>query len=183
MGRLRLVAICMVFGGVAVWAGCGGSEDDTGNDGGGVPDATTQEDAATGDADTPGLCGGEVCTDAEQCCITPSGSSCIPADDTCDPGSSCVGPDDCDAGQECCFHEGVFGCVEEGMCGGTLIECGSTSECTGGEVCCGVTTVSCRALDDCEGSPVRCTMDAECTDTGAGNCCSANDLCAPSCPE
>ncbi|MFW5876988.1 MAG: hypothetical protein ACOCXM_09640 [Myxococcota bacterium] len=177
MGWIRSTLACGILAIATVWAGCGDSED-PGHDGGGT-DATVDSDGATQDAAEQ--CGTQVCEDGQECCTTAEGSSCIPEGTTCEgPGSPCEGPDDCDADQECCFDQGIFSCVMEDSCEGTLIDCASTSECSDGQVCCGQNTVTCQALDDCDG-PVRCTLDEECTNTGAGDCCSSVGTCAEAC--
>lgn len=110
-------------------AACGGSDD-------GGPDARTDAARFDGPVDAPAIdapydastangvgCAPDViCTVPSQaCCMTPGADTCIAAGGMCEGAPlACDGPEDCGAGQDCCWFEGQGArCTSANQCGFT----------------------------------------------------------------
>lgn len=92
------------------------------------------------------MCGTEVCTGTQTCCITRGGggmmlSEACAAPGTCMGGATltCDGPEDCASGQSCCgaLTGGAAGAMcAAGTCMGGAPLCHTTADCPMGSMCC-----------------------------------------------
>jgi hypothetical protein len=119
---------------------------------GGLPDVVIippidahKIDSGPPDSSEPVLCGTEVCSSSDECCVGHSGfmitESCVPMGE-CDAGISleCTGSDNCPSGDVCCgtYTGGLTGSstCEPGPCPhGTFQLCTTAAECPTGDTC------------------------------------------------
>jgi hypothetical protein len=83
------------------------------------------------------VCGEDLCADS--CCVDPFGGTPPTCGATCPlGGGSCDGPEDCNAGEECCFSTFSSACVPTGDCrsAGNREICVNSGDCAFDEVCC-----------------------------------------------
>ena len=99
----------------------------------------------TSDTSEPVLCGTEVCSSSDECCVGRSGfmitESCVPMGE-CDAGIalSCTGSDNCPSGDVCCgtYTGGLTGsstCEPSPCPHGTFQLCTTAADCPTGDTC------------------------------------------------
>ncbi len=183
------------------------------------PDGTPCDDAdgcTSGDECTTGTCGGDpvVCTPLGQCYDAGTCSAGVCSDPpkasgaSCNDGSFCTAPDECDGGGACVGGNPVVctpldQCHDAGTCdggtglcsdppsaGGTSCDdgdaCTQTDECDGGGACAGGNQVICTPLDQChdigtcDSGSGLCSNPPTANGTGCddGNTCTISDECA-----
>ena len=77
--------------------------------------------------------------------------------------AACDGPEDCDAGQECCFANFATACAAEPTCRASGNEiCVTTADCAEGETCCSSPELTQFGLDGgiCLPNEDNCTFNA-----------------------
>jgi hypothetical protein len=138
LGSLALVGAVVLLA-TAVGGCCGGAHSHQ-------CDFTPLKSQDSG-SDGPPLCGSELCTSGQVCCVTkvPVSASCIPPEqfltDHCEmPTStqaSCFVPSDCQTGQVCCLNYSAasVNCTAPPSCpgndGNTFILCATDQDCPG----------------------------------------------------